>query len=409
MGDLLSIILGHRMGVLVTLEEKAVFLQHVSLFADLDARFIYEIAKLVNEVTYVAGEMIIEEGEDSDAMYVVVDGVIDVLLRRKDRDQVVVAKIGKHNVLGEMALITNQPRNAACMCVEESRLLKINRDDFRLWVTSYPEILLNISHLLVARVNETNKLFEEAIQKDAELRRELKIAEQIQQDMFPERVPKSSHFDVDGYSKPARTIGGDLFDFVTLNDKLGVMIGDVTGKSVSAALLMAISQGFVGMASRYKSSPAEILHEVNLSLCDYIVQRRFVSLCYAEFDPHTHQLTYSMAGLPQPILVRDGMSQNLDWCDNRLPLGQIKTAKYDQKVVEIQAGDIIIFTTDGIEEANNADGKLYGINRLFINLKNIDPNLTAAQIRMQILADIKNFVGNAEQHDDMTLIVVKVL
>lgn len=281
-----------------------------------------------------------------------------------------------------------------------------------------------------------NAILNEEVTKNAELRHELNIAAQIQRELLPQHIPVIPGFDLDGFSQPARQVGGDLYDFIVVEtigwgavhraqnelntgnvlgeasiaptiQKLGIVIGDVSGKSVSAAMVMAVAQGVVQMTARYSSSPAQILSSVNNLLCARIGRNRFVALCYAEIDPETLHLNYSLAGLPQPVLVRRGHPQLLDMCDHRLPLGQFRDLQFDQQNVQLECGDTLVFYSDGLDEAVNPRIEMYGTERLLKTLTGINGE-SARTIRQRILDDIAVFSEEAEQFDDLTLVVVRI-
>lgn len=271
-----------------------------------------------------------------------------------------------------------------------------------------------------------NVLLTREMAEQAEWHHELNLAAQIQQELFPQQLPALPRLDIDGFSLPAKQVGGDLYDFIALesspqpflqgevlistpeSDKLGVVIGDVSGKSVPAAMVMAISQGVIQMVARHQPTPAGIMEVVNLALCSRVGKNRFVALCYAEFDLQALSLTYALAGLPPVLLIRRGVVRALPLCDHRLPLGQLRHITFDQKRIDLEPGDFVVFSSDGIDEATAPNGEMYGQARLEMALTGLDSDLTAHEVRNRIMADVLAFSGDAEQHDDMTVVIVKV-
>lgn len=371
-----------------------------------DKKLLTEIAKIAAEQTVPQQEVITRQGEEASALHIIVEGEVHVY---KNGNTKPLATLYRGQVINDLALFRITYHPATLISAGHTELLTIRRDDFVRLMMLYPEIAIKIMPVLVKRIEEASGLMETWIREESELKRELEIATQIQQDMMPHQVPSFVYFEIDGYSKPAAKVGGDLYNILDHQGNLGVVIGDVSGKSVPAAMLMAISQGMVEMAVESHSCPADILRRVNRLLCRHIHKKLFVALCYAEFDLQTLTMTYAMAGLPSPILLRNQQWCELAYCEERLPLGQFPHLNYDEKRLQLQPDDVIIFTTDGIDEATNTKGQMYGTDRLLKTLAEIPPRASAREIREHILMDVNAFVGEAEPHDDLTLVVVKVL
>jgi sigma-B regulation protein RsbU (phosphoserine phosphatase) len=170
---------------------------------------------------------------------------------------------------------------------------------------------------------------------------------------------------------------------------------------------MGVIQGIAETVSGFKS-PGEILQDVNRALVKRFGKGKTVSLVYADFVLSGKKVIYSAAAMPSPILVRNGVPQNLDALEKTQPLGKTLTAEFTEKTIDLQFGDILIFLSDGIPAAQNTNGEPYDNQRLRAALTGVNGGLTAREIRDLIFADVLSFVGNAEYQDDMTAVVVKV-
>lgn len=252
-------------------------------------------------------------------------------------------------------------------------------------------------------------LLHDEMTRQAEWKRDLEIARDIQASLLPRAMPYLPGFSFFGGSLPAKVVGGDFYDFIPFEDRcLGLVIGDVSGKSVPASLLMVASKEIVYSRALTTRDPGRLFQESNRRI--YAIKRRmFVSLGYFLLDPDTMSLRYAIGGQPLPILVRsgDGTPRFLDPPENRLPLGAFREVAYDTCEIFLKKGDLLFFYTDGITEAMDPDMEAFGEERLIRSLaaRNEEPIEELAQ---GLLADIRAHVGGAEQYDDMTFLFMKV-
>ncbi len=276
---------------------------------------------------------------------------------------------------------------------------KFDREDQNLLST-----LANQSALAI----ETALLHDE-MTRQAEFKRDLEIARDIQASLLPKTVPFLPGFAFFGGSLPAKVVGGDFYDFIPFEDRrLGVVIGDVSGKSVPASLLMVASKEIVYSRALTTRDPGRLFQESNRRI--YSIKRRmFVSLGYFLLDPDAMSLRYAIGGQPLPILLRsgDGGPCFLDAPEHRLPLGAFREVPYDTREIFLKKGDLLFFYTDGFTEAMDPDMEPFGEERLLEALaaKREEPIEKLAQ---ELLADIRTHVRGAEQYDDMTFLFMKV-
>ena len=252
-------------------------------------------------------------------------------------------------------------------------------------------------------------LLHDEMTRQAEFRRDLEIARDIQASLLPRAVPIVPGFTLLGGSIPAKVVGGDFYDFIPFEDKcLGVVIGDVSGKSVPASLLMVASKEIVYSRALTTRDPGVLFQESNRRI--YSIKRRmFVSLGYFVLDPEAMSLRYAIGGQPLPILLRsgDGGPRPLDAPEHRLPLGAFREVPYDTRELYLKRGDLIFFYTDGFSEAMDEQMNPFGEDRLMQSLA-VRKGESLEDLANGVLADIRRHVGGAEQYDDMTFLLLRV-
>ncbi len=255
---------------------------------------------------------------------------------------------------------------------------------------------------------ENAKLIEQSIEKER-LEQELMVAQEMQRKLLPQSIPHFSKLDIDAVSYPAYEVGGDYFDFANLGEsKLGFVIGDVSGKGVSAAFYMALVKGIFQSLSKICESPKELLIKANRSLNGNIDRRSFVSLIYATVDVETGVISFGRAG-HCPLLYASGGKIEL-MRPKGLGLGLDSGLIFDDLITEqkitLLQNDVCVFYTDGVTEARNRNGEEFGYNRLMQVVADAQ-NKTASEIRGDIFAALRQHTGNVTELDDMTIVVMK--
>lgn len=243
--------------------------------------------------------------------------------------------------------------------------------------------------------------------KRERLNREIEIAREVQERLFPQKLPQIEGLDCAGGCRPALGVGGDYYDFLPLpGGRLGVVIGDVSGKGIAAALLMASLQASVrGQSLRGESDLGALIQSVNSLIYESSTSSRYATLFYAQLDPTTRRLDYVNAGHNPPLLVRGSEAIHLDV--GGTVVGLLPRFPYQQGMVMLEPGDVLVGFTDGISEAMNAADEEWGEERL---LKAIQAcrQLPAKEMIPELLARADEFVNGAPQHDDMTMVIVKL-
>jgi phosphoserine phosphatase RsbU/P len=243
---------------------------------------------------------------------------------------------------------------------------------------------------------------------------ELKVARDIQMSMLPAKAPQIEGFAIAARCIPARQVGGDFYDFIEVpsdgtGERLGIIIGDVSGKAMSGALVMAASRSIFRILTEAYTSVEQLMAIGNTLLKRDIKKGMFVALAYTVWDSQHKTLTLSNAGQTQPILCPSDGSKPVyvDTPGDKFPLGIVKKCHYEETQVPLQVGDVLVLYTDGVVEAMNDKGKLYGFERFMAAIE-AGRGLSANALLEKLMDDVSRYVGDAEPHDDLTIVVVQV-
>src|SRR5829696_7165895 len=247
-------------------------------------------------------------------------------------------------------------------------------------------------------------LEQERIERER-IEQELRVARRIQQASLPKEVPTLEGWQISPYYQPAREVGGDFYDFHLLSeDRLGLVVGDATGKGVPAALVMSTTCGMLRLAAQSTSSPGEMLQGVNEVLCPNIPPNMFVTCFYAILDPKSGSLSYANAGHDLPyVRRRDGDPEELR--ATGMPLGLMPGMGYEEKETILDAGEAALFYSDGLVEAHDPEGEMFGFPRLQALVAQHGGKGSLGNF---LLEELYSFAGGDwEQEDDITLLTLR--
>lgn len=238
--------------------------------------------------------------------------------------------------------------------------------------------------------------------------RELEIAQGIQQSFLPDSVPEIPGMELAVFSSPALEVGGDFYDFIPVgDDEWGLVIADVSGKGVPAALFMALSRTLIRVSATRKSSPAIAITEANSLICRDSKASMFVTLFYLVIDSLKRQITYVNAGHNPPLMLTGGNLNDITLLKAEgIALGIIDDIDLGSATVDLKKGDMVALYTDGVTEAMNKDGEEYGMDRFSDVLKQ-NRDLALSGVIDAIKASIKEFTRDTPQSDDITLILIR--
>lgn len=275
-----------------------------------------------------------------------------------------------------------------------------NRDDV--------ELIRTLANQGALAINNA-RLFQENLEKQR-LEEEFAIARDIQKSMLPAECPQIPGYEIAQHSTPAKEVGGDFHDFIELpGERLAIVVGDVTGKGLSGAMVMAASRSLFRALSEDETSIGDLMIRANRRTKKDIKSGLFLALLYAVIDTRTGGVAFSSAGQTQPIHYSYGTGKAvlIDPKGDNFPLGILDDVTYEDTVFPMEKGDRLILYSDGIVEAMNAEEEMFGFERLLQTIEETGLG-SAEEVLGSILERVDVFVGKAPQHDDITCIVIGV-
>ena len=343
-------------------------------------------------------------------------GTDDILLKRiyERQEPYLVNEAGKHSPLKKLRRWKHNLGSLLAVPLISSGQIKgvlcaAKREEYSYEQEDRDMLMAFADQAVVALENA--RLIQESILKER-FEEELRIAHDAQMKLLPKVMPQVPKLDLDATCITANEVGGDYYDFFELDDgKLGIVIGDVSGKGPSAAFYMAEIKGIIESFAQTCSSPKELLIKANKTLFDSIDRKTFITMIYAVFDPKQRKFTFCRAGHCPPILckTRSEEYQMLEPAGLGLGLddGPLFDITIKEQIVRLRKGDVVLLYTDGVTEARNMDDEEFDEERLgkaMVQLRNLSTN----EIREQLVERIETFVGEQQRHDDLTFVVMRV-
>jgi len=299
-----------------------------------------------------------------------------------------------------LVLLISDPYSEAVMVVQETGIPMIASNSIGMLIFAFM-----ISNLIKERKTalERDRYFRELEKKKLELN----IAREIQQSFLPETVPSLKGFDLAAVNHPAEEVGGDFYDFIPISeDEMGLVIADVSGKSVPAALFMVLSRAMIRASAAGNSTASEVAKNANDLITADAKSGMFVTLFYAILDLEARTLRYVNAG-HNPPLVLNGETGDLTLLKARgIAMGVVEKAEMEEREIELDEGDVVVFYTDGVTEAVDERFNQFGIERL-VEITRKNSHLPAADLVEKITDEVLAFSKGAPQFDDITLMVLK--
>ncbi len=258
----------------------------------------------------------------------------------------------------------------------------------------------------IAIALENARLYEEINRQERRLERDLAMARELQFRLLPQSRPKLANLEIAAKFSPARAIGGDLYDFLAYSQsRTALVIGDISGKGAPAAIYAALVSGILRSHAPMEPAPAEMLAAVNYSLAERRIDGQFCSLIYSVWDDASRTLQVANSGLPRPVYCRNGKTQMIE--ATGLPLGLFDDAEYDEFTFQAEADDVFVFFSDGILDATNRAGELFGRTRLEKIIAECSANSADSMVRSIFKAVTEHSAGVAT-FDDQTVVAIKV-
>lgn len=281
---------------------------------------------------------------------------------------------------------------------------RFNEDDLELLVSVAGQAALAV---------ENAQLHEQRLQEEL-TQRELRLAHTVQQGLLPAAPPQLPGYEMGDFYEPARELGGDYFDYIPLSgERLAIALGDVSGKGIAAALLMARLSAEVRYALASHATPAEAMAHLNRAFCQGRWEGRFVTLVVAVLDPQRHEFCIVNAGHLSPLICRNsGTVESIPRQSSGLPLGIEEDSDYPQYLLALEPGEVLTLHTDGIPDAMNSQGEFYGLERLEEFLRQVarrspPPGAARWDLARQVLQDVRGFIGDQPPTDDMCLTCIR--
>jgi sigma-B regulation protein RsbU (phosphoserine phosphatase) len=267
------------------------------------------------------------------------------------------------------------------------------------------ERILTTAAAQIAIAIENARLYQAVREQERQLERDLATARQVQLRLLPAEPPRHKNAELAARFLPARTIGGDLYDFLGYGKgRSAIMLGDVSGKAAPAALFAALVSGLMRSAVQQRPAPAEMLTRLNDALQERKLESQYVVMVFAVWNDETRTLQVANSGASQPLLCRASGCSLIKV--EGFPLGMFPNASYDELSVTIEPGDLVAFVSDGILDAENRHGEMYGQERLEAVLSS-HRGKTAAVVADAILADVTRFEEGRDRFDDETIVVLR--
>ncbi len=409
------------------------------VFIGLDASTATLVLQHLQRVVVRAGQVIFEQDALGDDLYVIESGQVQVIRQLENGMENMLAVLQAGDIFGEMALLEERPRSARVTAYSDVSLLSISRQTFDRLIEESPAVAIHLLRRISARVRERNdqqevllnekmQLIDELAAKNTELERtlmqlqqametvaehervtrDLEIARQIQLQMLPTAFPQVPGLELFASTVPSQWVGGDLFDVLFEGDQVYLLLGDVSGKGIPAAMHMARLMGEFRACVRQREDPVGVVQALNESVCARnLTWTSFVTLQYVVIDTTSQTLSFICAGHPPLFLCHaDGQ---VDWLGQvpNLPLGIDATFVYQHEEYSFLPGDRLLLYPDGAYEAENAAGHLFSLSQLATAFAEAPPEPEVAiQTLRRILAD---FTASATLDDDTTFLCVHAL
>lgn len=280
--------------------------------------------------------------------------------------------------------------------LEHTRTSYFNEEHERMLTTLAAQIAIAI---------ENARLYQAVRRQERQLEKDIAMAREVQLRLLPPAPPEHGNAELAVRFLPARTIGGDLYDFLEYGpNETAIMLGDVSGKAAPAALFAALVSGILRSAAIQRLAPADMLSRLNDSLQERRLDSQYVTMLFAVWNDETRTLTVANSGAVQPVVCRAGNASAVK--AEGFPLGMFPDVNYEEFAVPIEPGDVVVFISDGILDAENTTGEMYGDDRLASILCELRAR-PAAEIAEAILADVSRFQDGKDRFDDETIIVLK--
>ncbi|MHB8653282.1 MAG: SpoIIE family protein phosphatase [Terriglobia bacterium] len=367
----------HRFSILLADDRARVFNNVISLRQDerMPEKFTVNFGQGIVGAAASSGKTVVVPDVSNDARY--------ISLNPETRSEMAVPLIYRERVIGVVDLESPQPGY-------------FTDEHVRIFSTLAPQIAIAI---------ENAQLFERVVRSETRLERDLQRAQNIQMHLMPGIVPSIPGLEVGLRFKPARELGGDLYDFLSYGrERHVIVIGDVSGKGAPAALYGAMVSGILRSLAPQRLAPPDMLRKLNVMLLERKIEGHFITLTYAIWEPKTRLLRLANAGMPLPLLIRKGHAQPIRV--EGVPLGLLENTDYEETQLTLEKGDLLALYSDGLAEAAKPSHEEFG-NRRMENVLRENAHSPVNQIIEKLFAEVAHHEAGHPQRDDQTLLLIR--
>lgn len=408
---------------------KEKLLAQAPIFKGLPDEEIKKLTDSLRELEVPPSTTLFREGDPGDRFYIIIQGHIEVIKALDTPEERLIGIRGPGEFVGELSLINRAGlRTASVRSSGPAHLWEMSHKEFDELLHEQPSMafeLINVlserlttahdstikdlqqKNLELTRAYEDLKAAQAQIIEKERLEKELQVAFEIQTSILPQTLPELDGYDFGALMVPARAVGGDFYDIISLSpDKVGIIIGDVADKGVPSAIFMSQTHALLYAMATRDTPPDRVLQRVNQLLLKIGESNLFVTVLYGVLDKRTNQFTYARAGHELPIIVSaDGKAETASYDQGQL-MGVLEGPILDEQTISIPPGGIMYLYTDGVIDARHANGDSFGMERLIDEVSNSRDG-TAQDLCDRLWQSLCAFQSKNAQEDDVTLVVIK--
>lgn len=408
---------------------KEKLLAQAPIFEGLPEGEIKKLTQTLRVLEVPPSTILFQEGDVGDRFFIIIQGQIEVIKAIDTPEERLIGMRGPGEFVGELSLINRAGlRMASVRSSGPAHLWEMSHEEFDDLLHRQPSMAFELIDVLSERLTtahdstitdlqnknrELTKAYEELKAAQAQiiekerLERELQVAFEIQTSILPQTLPELEGYDFGALMVPARAVGGDFYDIITLStDKVGIIIGDVADKGVPSAIFMSQTHALLYAMATRDTPPDRVLQRVNQLLLKIGESNLFVTVLYGVLDKRTNQFTYARAGHELPIIVSaDGKAETASYDQGQL-MGVLEGPILDEQTISIPPGGIMYLYTDGVIDARHANGDSFGMERLIDEVSNSRDG-TAQDLCDRLWQSLCAFQSKNAQEDDVTLVVIK--
>ena len=405
------------------------FLANTPLFSSLPAEAMTKLADSLSLLEFSDGALLFREGDPSDSFYLIMSGAIEIVKAIATNEETILARRGAGEMIGEMGLLNQDGRRTSSVrAVGRVCALSATYSELNTVVAHYPTVAYQLASILSGRMtaeqNDTIRILreknedlqraydelkaaqEQLIEKE-KLERELLLAYEIQQSILPQVLPHLLGYNFGALMQPARAVGGDFFGLFELgNERVGLVVGDITDKGVPAAIFMAQTHALLRAAASPQLAPGETLAKVNRFLLEMNQKGLFATVIYVILHRPSGRCYYARAGHELPLLVSPYGELSYPPMLPGTPLGILERPVIDIGVLTLPPGGKLVLYTDGVIDAVAPDRSRYddtGLECAVLDTAGLDAQATC----QSLLKSVITFQQNLPQFDDITMLVVQ--